>query len=187
MSIERMGGPTPEATGINESAPETPEAIKKRITELEERAVMPLPQKPEDENDPEQMLNYRKQLAKRHIRERLGKRHDVYSAGNMENLYEVMMTIVDSKHVDFRKLYDQVAKKLTEGGAQVDGWLTGVKDGQLEDVINIIAASEVPIHEETAKERYLHAQNSPELRGYVAKDLTAEYEIYDLYQKLPRE
>jgi hypothetical protein len=172
--------------GKPEARTNSPEAINKKIGELEAKAVMPAPKKPEDTATPEQIMEYRSQLATRHIRERLGKRHGVYSAGNMENLYEVMMTIADSQHPDFNKLYDDVALKLTMGGAQVDRWLTNVKEAQLKDITEIIATSKVPIREETSKERYLHAQQSPELRDYVARDLTIEYEISDLYQQLPR-
>jgi len=95
---------------------------------------------------PEQTVEHRSQLAARHIRKRLGERHGVYRAKNMENLYEVMTTIADSRHPDFNKLYGDVARKLTAGGAQVDQFLTGVTEEQLNDIIEIIATSKVPIN-----------------------------------------
>ena len=164
------------------------EAIKQRIAELESAAIMPMPQKPENESDPEQILEYRTQLATRHIRERLGKRRGIYSAVSTENLYEVVKTIVDSSHPNFDKLYNDIASKLTTDGARVDKWLTGVKEEQLADIVDIITKSDVPIHEETSTERYLHSQEqqSPELKKYVARDSTVDFEITNLYNQLPR-
>ncbi len=164
----------------------SPVDIQARIKELEATVVMKAPNKPEENATPEQITEYRGQMAMRHIKERLSKQNNIYSAGNLENLYEIMSTMTDSKHPDFKKLYDDVAQKLVAGGAQVDGWLTGVKEEQLKEIADIFAASTLPIQEETSKEKYLHAQDIPELKKYVARDAAAEQEISDLRKQLSR-
>ncbi len=169
--------------GNPEALTDTPEAIRKRIDELEAEAIMPMPQKPEDGASPEEVKEYRKQLVMRHLKATLGKRYGVYSAGNMESLGEVMLYIADSKHPDFDKLLEDVRQKLKDAGAQVESLLTVPTEKDLGEIADMIAESEVPIHEKTSKEKYLHDQG---LEKYVAQDLTTRYEIYDLRQQLRR-
>ena len=161
------------------SSSESPrvEAIKAKILELEKQERLPVPAKPENEADPEAMKQYRLQLVSRHLKERLGQRNGLYSAGNMESLYEIMMMMADSSHPDFKKLYDQVAKKLTAGGAQVERYLCKLKENQLTEMAQLVADSSVPIKPETTKESM----------GYPAEDLCISTQIYDLYQQLSDE
>lgn len=163
---------------------DSPENIQARIKELEAVVVMKAPNKPEENATPEQITEYRGQMAMRHLKERLSKQYNIYSAGNLENLYEIMMTMTDSNHPDFKKLYDEVVQKLVAGGAQVDGWLTGVKEEQLKEIADIFAASNVPIQEETSKEKKLHAQDIPEFKKYIARDATVDGQIADLRKQL---
>lgn len=164
---------------------ESPDDIRKKIQELEKLAEMPLPPKPKEGADAEEMNSYRKQLVTRHLRERLSRKGGQYCAINMENLYEVLLMIIENVPFEsMSKLHKEISEKIVPAGAKVDGWLSRVSQEQFDQMVEIIAASGLPINEETRHEKFVRAMKSPYYQNYVAKDVTIENEISDLHRKL---
>jgi molybdopterin converting factor small subunit len=163
--------------------------IKEKIEELEKAAIMPSPQKLEDESDLEKMREYRKQLVRRHVMERFSGFDYGYLAKNGENLWEILRMICAGDINDneyFQKLsalYKKLRGNLIKSGltdSDFEGLAGPFNENHLKIIIDTIAESDIPIHEKTYGERYLHSQKI----DYVPKDATVEYQIDKLKKKL---
>jgi molybdopterin converting factor small subunit len=162
---------------------------QEKIEELEKAAIMPFPQKPEDENDLEKMREYRKQLVRRHVMERFTGFDYGYLAKNGENLWEILRMICAGDINDneyFQKLsalYKKLSGNLIKSGLtdfNFEGTAGPFNENHLKIIIDTIAESDIPIHEKTYRERYLHSQKI----DYVPKDATVEYQIDKLKREL---
>jgi len=161
-----------------ELPPDSPEAIREQIVALEGEVEMPLPQEPKEGASAEEIFDYRKQLAARHVREALGKRDDEsYKDGGMRNLNEFLTRTISRNKKEFPKLRDALDSYLKGTGAQTDGFLSGVTDGALDGMIHIIAKSDADIKRQTAGEE--------QFPDYVAEDRTTRMKIIALHRRLP--
>jgi len=172
--------------GVSEKKETAPlmevDKIREEIARLEQEVMMPLPEKPQDPNDREAILEYRKQLVSRHLKEVMSKNFGFYSTINFESFDTVLQRIIagGSAVPGFNILHKSLLKSLSDGGSEVNRSFARVTDHQFEELINTIAESKLPIAEETYDEKRMR----PVDKSHVAIDATAAKAITRLYTKL---